>query len=361
MSFLRVSFRLLTATLVAVAGALSLVAPAVARTAPRFAVIKTINVDYNPFGITASPDGRTMWVANSGGVAFMGGHPSNNVTIIDVRTLREEPHKITVGSFPEHIAFTRDGAHAAVTNGNDSSVSFIDVASRRVTQTVSIAPLGLAYPFGVIFTRDGQRCIVTTGGGFEHAIAVLDTRNFDHVSLLRTLPVSGYPGIPTSNPLARDVFVPSSLAQIGTGELFEITADRILRSLSMPINNAFANDIAVTPDGRYAYITIFAFTGGEGGVWVVDLKHLRTVTMIHTGDQSVYGVGITPNGRYALATNFNANQVAVIEIRTNRVIATVPVGTNPNQVAFTRDGSEAFITNQGDTTVSVISIPHGEM
>jgi YVTN family beta-propeller protein len=343
--------------LVVVATALLVLAAPAAQSAPSFTVVRTINVDFNPFGIAASPDGRTMWVANSGGVAFLGGTPSDKVTIIDVATLTEEPDKITVGNFPEGIAFTKDGSHVAVTNGNDASVSIVDTASRTVTQTVSIAPVGLAFPLGVIFSRTGAKCYVTTGGGFDNAIAVLDTRNIDDVRLAGTAPASGYPGIPSLDPDNGHVLVPSSLAVIGTGQLLEINpADRLLRDLSMPIGNAFVNDVAVTPDGRYAYISVFAFSGGTGGVWVVDLKRRRTVTMIDTGDPNVWGMGITPDGRYVFATNFTHNQVAVIDPHTNTVIATVPVGAHPNEVAVTADGTEAFVTNQGDTTVSVIAI-----
>src|SRR5438309_7701891 len=106
-----------------------------------FHVIKTINVDINPFGITPSPDGQTMWVANSGS-PFVN---SNKVTIIDIGSLTEEPNKITVGNFPEDLAFTDDGTHVLVTNSSDATISVIDTQSRMVTQTVSLAPLNLSF------------------------------------------------------------------------------------------------------------------------------------------------------------------------------------------------------------------------
>jgi YVTN family beta-propeller protein len=337
--------------------------PAVSAAAQGFAVVKTINVDFIPFGIAAFPDGQTVWVANSGGTPFFGGPPnSNKITIIDIPTLEEEPDKITVGNFPEHIAFTRDGSHAVVTNSSDATVSVIDTASRTVTQTVSLAPVGLAFPFGIIFSRNEKKIFVTTGAGLDNAIAVLDSRNIDDVQLAGTLPVNGYPGIPELSPENHQLLVPSSPAVIGTASLFVINpnSNKILREFSIPINNAFANDIAVTPDGRFAYISIFAFSGGTGGVWVVDLKHLKTVTTIDTGDPSVYGMSITPDGRFVFATNFTNGEVAVIDPKRNEVITTVPVGHEPNQVAVTLDGSLAFVTNQGDTTVSVISIPRDD-
>src|SRR4029077_16967594 len=81
--YLRVPFVLILVAL----GAL----PAVSAAAHGFAVVKTINVDFIPFGITAFPDGQTMWVANSGGTPFFGGPPnSNKITIIDIPRLEEE-------------------------------------------------------------------------------------------------------------------------------------------------------------------------------------------------------------------------------------------------------------------------------
>lgn len=334
--------------------------PATAFCEQSFQLVKTIDVDINPFGITAAPDGRTMWVANSGGSPVTGGPPtSNQITLIDIATLTEEPDKITVGSFPEHIAFTADGAHAAVTNSSDNTVSVINVSTKTVTQTVSLAATELAFPFGIIFNRDDRKLFVTTGGGFDNAIAVLDSSDINNVKLTGTLAVDGYPGIPEFRPGRAQLLIPASPAQIGTAELavIEPQSGQVLRTLSMPIDNAFANDIAVTPDGRLAFISIFAFTGGAGGVWVVDLTHLKTVTVINTGDASVYGMGITPDGRFVFATNFFLNQLVVIDPQTDQVLTTVAVGNEPNQVAVTLDGREVFVTNQADTTVSVISIP----
>jgi len=328
--------------------------------AQSFAVIKTINVDTAPFGITPSPDGRTMWVANSGGVPSMGGPPNGNtITIIDLATLDKEDKRVTVGHFPEDIAFTSDGLHAVVTNSTDGTVSIIAAESRTVIQTLSLAPLRLGFPFGAIFDKSNQKIFITTGGALKKAIAVLDSRDINHVRLLRTIPVSGYPGRPLFRPHKEDLLVPASPVKIGTAELFVVQpkSDSIIHKLAMPVNNAFANDIVVDRESRYAYISIFAFKGGAGGVWVVDLDHLKTVAMIDTGDPSVFGMGITPDGRFIFAKNFYLNQVVVIDPKTNKIVATIPVGRHPNKIACTLDGKEAFVTNQGETTVSVISIP----
>jgi YVTN family beta-propeller protein len=44
---------------------------------------------------------------------------------------------------------------------------------------------------------------------------------------------------------------------------------------------------------------------------------------------SPFGVAITPDGKHAYVTGFQANNVSVIATATNTVVATAPVGTNP--------------------------------
>ncbi|MGA5824234.1 YncE family protein, partial [Kitasatospora sp. NPDC094028] len=66
------------------------------------------------------------------------------------------------------------------------------------------------------------------------------------------------------------------------------------------------------------------------------------------------GVAITPDGRHAYVTNEGDNTVSVIDTVTNTVTATVVVGTGPFDVAVTPDGLHAYVTNNGDNTVSVI-------
>ncbi|MEU9048496.1 YncE family protein, partial [Kitasatospora sp. NPDC048343] len=66
------------------------------------------------------------------------------------------------------------------------------------------------------------------------------------------------------------------------------------------------------------------------------------------------GVAITPDGLHAYVTNEGDNTVSVIDTATNTVTATVVVGTGPFDVAVTPDGLHAYVTNEGDNTVSVI-------
>src|ERR1035437_7729856 len=49
-----------------------------------------------------------------------------------------------------------------------------------------------------------------------------------------------------------------------------------------------------------------------------------------------------------------SDTVSAIDTATNTVIATIPVGVNPYELAMTQDGARVYVTNVYDTTVSVI-------
>ncbi|WBP85190.1 Ig-like domain repeat protein [Kitasatospora cathayae] len=67
------------------------------------------------------------------------------------------------------------------------------------------------------------------------------------------------------------------------------------------------------------------------------------------------GVAITPDGLHAYVTNEGDNTVSVIATATNTVTATIPVGSGPFDVAITPDGLHAYVTNEGGNSVSVIA------
>lgn len=65
----------------------------------------------------------------------------------------------------------------------------------------------------------------------------------------------------------------------------------------------------------------------------------------------------TPDGTKVLVPNFGSNTVSVLCTAKNLVLATIPVGLAPTSVAIDPTSTTAYVTNSGSGTVSVISIP----
>jgi len=62
------------------------------------------------------------------------------------------------------------------------------------------------------------------------------------------------------------------------------------------------------------------------------------------------------NAQRAYITNKIDNTVSVIDVATNSVIATIPVGASPQGVAVSNDGSKVYIAYSDDYTMSVIDV-----
>jgi len=68
----------------------------------------------------------------------------------------------------------------------------------------------------------------------------------------------------------------------------------------------------------------------------------------------VVTVGLLTAQPYAYVNSNADHNVSVIDISTNTVIASIPVGSNPVGIGFTPDGSTAYVANEGSNDVSII-------
>jgi YVTN family beta-propeller protein len=88
----------------------------------------------------------------------------------------------------------------------------------------------------------------------------------------------------------------------------------------------------------------------------------RTIATVHVGDTPA-GIAITPNGRYAYVANnnndgiTNGDSVSVIDLRTNRVIRTINDASfnEPYTITINKAGTRAYVTNSNGATVTIIN------
>lgn len=102
---------------------------------------------------------------------------------------------------------------------------------------------------------------------------------------------------------------------------------------------------------RNAYVTNFT----ANTVSAIDTSTNAVVATIPVGAEPV-DVAVLPNGARAYVTNMGAGTVSMIEIVSNTVASTIPVGSKPRGIAISPDGSRAYVANSGDNTLSVIDL-----
>ncbi len=107
--------------------------------------------------------------------------------------------------------------------------------------------------------------------------------------------------------------------------------------------------VAAVYAAPFAYIT----NQGDSTVSVIDTSS-NTVTDTITVGTLPDGVAVTPDGSRVYVANWFSNTVSVIDTSTNTVTDTIAVGSGPYGVAVTPDGSRFYVANTHDDTVSVI-------
>ncbi len=151
-------------------------------------VTTEIPVGRYPYWVTATGDGRQLYVSNWG---------SNSVSLVDL-TAGKEVKQIPVGKLPEAMQLSTDGARLYVANTNSDSVSVIDTASGQVTQTIELSfktlPAGAA-PTGMALSPGGDILYVSLAGVNADAVEDLQANK-----IRGYIPAGWYPTAVFVNP-----------------------------------------------------------------------------------------------------------------------------------------------------------------
>lgn len=330
------------------------------------------NIPDNPFGITITPDGLYALVAIAGEVDFTGALNNEIVDVIDLST-DAVVNRLTVGKFPEDIAFTTDGSgaisHVWVTNSSDHTVTVFD--SIFAASPVTTIPLGaFVYPFGIAANPDSSRVYVTSLGAGDVFVIDADPLSGTFATVVSTF------NVPSGG--ARMAFADANTLVIAHA-LFaldfsksdayvtvldpENPVDRrtILLQVGLPGRYSSAQDVAMTDDG-IAWVTVYE---SDRRIVAVDAFTRDIVSSIDLGplaENLQHGIGLSPDGRLAIVTNFVNETVSVIDLSTETVIADVVTDNEPNEVAFSKDGFTAYVTCQNSGTLNVIrELPPGRL
>ena len=84
---------------------------------------------------------------------------------------------------------------------------------------------------------------------------------------------------------------------------------------------------------------------------------IRDRITLDTADEPVnmpFGAALSPEGERIYISNAGSNDISVIDLKNNKGLAHISVGSNPRGIAVTPNGSHIFVNNVLDGTVSVI-------
>jgi YVTN family beta-propeller protein len=264
-------------------------------------------------GIGFAPDHRTIAVVSIG---------SNSVTFIDTATNKVKG-VVYIGRSPHEAFFTPDGKELwAVVRGEDY-VSVIDPVAMKETRRVQTAN----GPGMVLFRPDGRYAFVPSS--FTPELDVIDTKSYQVIA--RVPQASAFsPSLAVSRDGTEVWFTlkDSGKAQVMSGE----APFRILATIDTgPITNHVA--LVENTNGKFAYVSV----GGENVVKVFRRGDMPTlVTTIATGDLP-HGMWASGDGTRVYVGLENQDAVAAIDALTYKIIATIPVGLQPQALVYVPD------------------------
>jgi len=122
---------------------------------------------------------------------------------------------------------------------------------------------------------------------------------------------------------------------------------------------AKTGDVTVTTAGGAASkaFTVYYYgyvTKESGTVVKIDTGTNATVVTI-AGFKGPAGLAVTPDGSRVYVTNNGETTTSVINTLTDIIADTITVGTSPIQVAMAPDGAKAYVSNADGNSVSVIT------
>lgn len=133
-------------------------------------------------------------------------------------------------------------------------------------------------------------------------------------------------------------------------------------------NGNHAHEIAVSRDGRTAYLPIYGDSGvGRPGTdgRTIELLDLQSFTITQTIDLGrpvrPHWAGVEADGMLYVSAEL-AEAVDVIDPKTLKVVGSIPTGApQSHMVAFAHDGKRAYTSNVTKGSVSVLDVPERKL
>jgi YVTN family beta-propeller protein len=201
----------------------------------------------------------------------------------------------------------------------------------------------------------------------EHTVTVIDTDKNEVVTTIQVgkrprgvqvshdgsqlfVALSGLPKCPPSVPdeecekLERDLQA-DGVAAVDTKTL-KVT--KVYQAGSDP------EQFDITPDGR-----LIVANEDSATATVIELKSGKIVARVPVGKEPE-GVRVSPDGKHVLVTNESDNSISILDAQTLQVVKSVVVGKRPRDIAFMPDSKTAYVSGEFDSSLYRIHVPEGE-
>lgn len=277
---------------------------------PEHEVVATIDVGYYMDYVNKSPDNKILYVnriiGDLPGARARNVGESGELIAFDTRT-DKELWRMHLDGMPHHMSISKDGKRIFIPYYDSWWLTVIDVEKKEVIKKIWIGNGG----HGTKLSADGKRLYV--GSMMNDTLTVIDTDKLEVADVFHF----------------RDGVRP-----------FAFPKDESVLYVQQSWLHGF---IKVNPKTKAQQI-IQLPTIGEGdppppSAYPHNMNH---------------GIGFTPDEKQLWVVGSVQNFVAVLQHPSLEVIATIPVGEDPNAIVFSGNGRYAYVSNRRGDDLSVL-------
>jgi DNA-binding beta-propeller fold protein YncE len=308
--------------------------------------------------VVAAVGSRLVSRAQSGGLVatvLPGTAGDGTITLPNGWRLAPAGKSLQLNDLPLNIALSADGRFAIVANNGLArpTLSVVDVAAWNVVSTFALD----AAWYGLAISPDGKNVYV--GGAAQNNVQEFALSGDGTLTRARTfaLPAATADTFAGGLAISRDgrtLFVTrvfaTSLSSI------DLPSGQVKKTVTL---SAEPYTAAVSPDGRFVYVSIWGGTGVE--VYMADT--LTLVTVLAT-DPHPNAMTLSNDGRRLFVACANHDSVWVFDTLTFEAIEQVAVGlypqepatSTPNALSLSPDGSTLVVANADLNAVAVVDV-----
>ena len=188
------------------------------------------------------------------------------ITAIDPKTYKIL-YAIPTGAEESHMfALTPNGKSAYVTNVDAGTVSVLDLDAKKLVTIIAVAPIVQR----MAISLDGKYAF--TSDYKDPRLAVIETAS-NKVKKYIPLPVRGYGGAATYDGKSFLITLP----EVNKVGVIDVATLQLTSTIDV---NEFPQEVALSPDGKNAYVSCMH---GAGTIAVVDLTTKKMVQSIPSG------------------------------------------------------------------------------
>ncbi|MCW5982497.1 MAG: hypothetical protein KIT09_30705 [Bryobacteraceae bacterium] len=222
-------------------------------------------------------------------------------------------------------------------NHRQSTVTRLETCPLRIGRRIQVG----SNPLQLALTPDGRTLLVTR---YDSALVFIDTAT-DTVRATMNTPGMHPNGIAVS-PDGRLAYLAHFFDLDSQVFVVDLAAQQIVGRVSVA---NYPKSVFLTPDGTQAWVTHWRSQTMD----VIDTLTMTVSARVNPGGGADTGLAFNPTGTRAYIAS-GANSLAVMDTATFNVVARVTVGSVPTDVAVTPDGSLVVVRSGLSSQVSVV-------